>query len=129
MNYGLILWIALAGAAGSVLRFLISKAGDGRWWEFPLGTLLVNVLGSMLAATVFFLAQEKRSLSPLCETVILIGFLGGFTTFSSYTLQTLQLGSSAPLRAWLYAILSPALALSAAALTLKLLRLLTRQPL
>jgi len=88
----LYLCIALGGALGSVSRFALggwveSRAGTA----LPWGTLAVNVLGSFVIGLVFYLsAPEGRwALSQNMRQLILVGFCGGFTTFSSFSLQTL----------------------------------------
>lgn len=91
LNY---IWIAIGGATGSVLRFWLSGVVAMRYGEsFPLGTLAVNVIGSFV---ISFLAEiigpEGRFLvSPHIRQGVLVGVLGGFTTFSSFSLQTLNL--------------------------------------
>ena len=96
------LWVALGGALGSVARYACSGAAV-RWLGagFPYGTLFVNVSGSfaigMLAALV---ASDGRPLlSPDARAFVLVGVLGGFTTFSSFSLETLNLVRSGALGA------------------------------
>ena len=85
-----LLLIAVGGAAGSVGRYLLATTIDARlstWWTaFPWGTLLVNVLGCALIGAVA-VVSERSWVKPL----VMIGILGGFTTFSSFGLQTLLL--------------------------------------
>ncbi len=86
-----ILWVALGGATGSVLRYLL--VAQMRQWLplFPWGTLLVNGLGSCFAGA--FLAYSAKFLpttGPL-YLLLMVGFLGGFTTFSAFSAETLQL--------------------------------------
>ena len=84
--------IALAGLVGTLLRYWLSELVARQHGEtFPWGTMVVNLLGCLMAGVVFFLAQERLLLSPTVRTVIMIGLLGGFTTFSSYGLQTFTL--------------------------------------
>lgn len=81
-------WIILGGGAGAGFRYLISNSDWLRMENgFPLGTLLVNLLGCFLIGALWHSAQNHSILSPL----IIIGFLGGFTTFSSFGLESLQL--------------------------------------
>ena len=80
--------IGLAGLIGTLLRywlagFVARQSGE----TFPWGTLVVNILGCLIAGAVFHLTEEN----PTLRTVILVGLLGGFTTFSSYGLQTFTL--------------------------------------
>ncbi len=74
--------VALGGAAGSVLRYL-TVAGIGA----PLGTLAVNVIGSFAMGVLFVVLVSRIQLSPLLMT----GFLGGFTTFSAFSLDAVRL--------------------------------------
>lgn len=84
--------IGLAGLAGTLLRYWLSGVVARRQGEsFPWGTLVVNLFGCFLAGAVFYIAEERFLLSPNVRTIVLIGFLGGFTTFSSYGLQTFTL--------------------------------------
>ena len=106
VNMTNVAWVALGGALGSALRFLISglvahhladplSRFSGRWLSvaFPWGTLTVNIVGSLLIGILAALvAPEGRSLlSPSLRQFLMLGVLGGFTTFSSFSLQTLEL--------------------------------------
>lgn len=87
-----LLAIAAGGATGALLRFWMSgwvytMLGRG----FPYGTLVVNVVGSLLMGVFFVLLIERLSLGPEWRAAILIGLLGGFTTFSAFSLETLNL--------------------------------------
>jgi CrcB protein len=85
--------IALGGACGSVARFLVST-GVYQWLgrEFPYGTLAVNVIGSFLIGLLAeALILQKVAFALEYRAAILVGFLGGFTTFSSFSLETLYL--------------------------------------
>ena len=95
-----VLWVALGGALGSVARYAFSGIAV-RWLgaEFPYGTLFVNVTGSftigLLAALV---ASDGRPLLGAdARAFLLVGVLGGFTTFSSFSLETLNLARSGAL--------------------------------
>ncbi len=85
--------IFLGAGLGGVSRFAISNlfyALLGR--EFPYGTLIVNVSGCFLMGLLFFLILERVSeLAPYLRSFLLIGFLGGYTTFSSFSIETLNL--------------------------------------
>ena len=87
-----LLAIALGGALGAVLRFVVSTqvyAWLGR--DFPYGTLAVNVIGSLLMGLLSIWLLERSVADPLWRAVILIGFLGAFTTFSTFSIETLAL--------------------------------------
>lgn len=87
-----LLAIAAGGAIGAVLRYSVSgwvHAWLGR--GFPYGTLLVNVLGSLLMGLLMVLLTERLSLGPEWRAAILVGLLGGFTTFSAFSMETLSL--------------------------------------
>ena len=84
--------VGLAGMAGTLLRYWLSGLLARRYGEtFPWGTMAVNMIGCFAAGVVFQLTEERFLVDPAVRTVILIGLLGGFTTFSSYGLQTFLL--------------------------------------
>ena len=84
--------IAFAGLVGTLLRYWLSGFVARQYGEtFPWGTLIVNLIGCFLAGAVYHLAEERLLISPTLRPVIFIGLLGGFTTFSSYGLQTFTL--------------------------------------
>jgi len=84
--------IGLAGLVGTLVRYWLSGVVARQYGEtFPWGTMAVNLIGCFLAGAIFYLSEERFLLSPTLRTIILIGFLGGFTTFSSYGLQTFSL--------------------------------------
>jgi len=87
-----ILLIGLAGFIGTLLRYWLSGEVAKRFGEtFPLGTLIVNALGCFLAGVLFYFTYERFLATPTTRAVIFFGLLGGFTTFSSYGLQTFTL--------------------------------------
>lgn len=84
--------VALGGALGSVLRFWLS--GWVYHWlgrGFPYGTLTVNILGSLLIGFLSHQLLERSALAPEWRAAILVGVLGGFTTFSTFSLETVHL--------------------------------------
>ena len=86
------IFIALAGLVGTLIRYGLAGLVARQYGEtFPWGTLVVNLIGSFLAGAIYYLADERFLISPTLRTVILIGLLGGLTTFSSYGLQTFTL--------------------------------------
>lgn len=87
-----IMYIAAGGALGAVMRYLVSTGvhailGRG----FPYGTLTVNVAGSFFMGFLFVFMLERSSLGPEWRALVLIGFLGAFTTFSTFSIETLNL--------------------------------------
>ncbi len=96
--------IGLGGALGSMLRF-----GVGTWIDssvskggqiFPWGTIVVNITGCFIIgfiATISAAGEGRAMISPLMRQFIMIGILGGYTTFSSFSLQTLTLAQDGQL--------------------------------
>ncbi len=84
-------WIGLFGFFGSLSRFLLSK-GIGRLvWAFPLGTFVVNVIGSLILGFMMYSVLAGKEISPLVRDAIGIGFLGAFTTMSTFSFETFRL--------------------------------------
>lgn len=86
-----LLLVALGGGAGSAARYLTSlTAGRVVGAAFPVGTLAVNLAGCLLVGVAFGLA-ERALLGPSARLLLMTGFLGGFTTFSTYALESVTL--------------------------------------
>jgi CrcB protein len=88
------LWIAIGSALGGVARYACSRTVALRYGEtFPWGTLSVNVIGSLVIGFVAALSgpDSRVMVSPNARTFLMVGLCGGFTTFSSFSLQTLEL--------------------------------------
>ena len=87
-----IISIAIGGAAGSLCRYGMSNGIYlllGR--SFPYGTLAVNILGSFVMGIVYILMIERASISEELRAGITIGLLGAFTTFSTFSIETINL--------------------------------------
>lgn len=91
-------WLALAGACGTLARYGLAGAVH-RWLGgvFPWGTAFVNILGCLLFGLIWAATGERTTISPEVRSVILIGFMGAFTTFSTFVSETGQLLSDAEL--------------------------------
>ncbi|MDI7776381.1 fluoride efflux transporter CrcB [Asticcacaulis sp. EMRT-3] len=88
------LWVALGGAAGAMLRYWLSGVAATAWGEtFPWGTLIINVTGSIFISFFATLTgpDGRAIVSSDVRTFVMIGVCGGYTTFSSFSLQTLNL--------------------------------------
>lgn len=87
-----LLFVAAGGALGSAMRYLVSSsiyAWFGR--AFPWGTLAVNIVGSFVIGLMSILLVEKFNVAQEWRLAIVVGVLGGFTTFSSFSWDTLDL--------------------------------------
>ena len=86
-----LLLIAFAGALGTLARYGLSGVFQKtRIHGLPVGTLLVNVLGCFLFGLVWTLADDRLLISPQTRTIVLVGFMGAFTTFSTFAFDTGQ---------------------------------------
>jgi fluoride exporter len=99
------LWVAIGGALGSVARFWVSGLISEKFGTtFPWGTLTINVMGSFLIGIIGALAIPEGRMDSqsrqFATQFLMIGICGGYTTFSSFSLQTLNLLRD---REWLYA--------------------------
>jgi len=88
------LWIGLGGFFGANARFLVQQWAAARWGaDFPYGTMLANVGGSFTIAFFLTLAGGRLPIAPSARLFVAVGFLGGFTTFSSFSYETFQLAA------------------------------------
>jgi len=90
--------VALGGALGSAARWLTAgwvqrRVGGGTGWLalLPLGTLAVNLVGCFAIGVLATLAEQRLALDPALRAFLLIGILGGFTTFSTFAWESLEL--------------------------------------
>jgi CrcB protein len=98
-----LLLVFIGGGLGSVARYLTAVFMADRFGAtFPWGTLTANVVGALLIGFLATLADERGLLGPQARLFLVVGALGGFTTFSSFSLETLRLaGGGATLPALL----------------------------
>ena len=90
-----VLAIAAGGAIGALLRYWVSTAVQNRTTSvFPYGTLTVNVVGSLLIGFLYIWLIERLAVGPAVRAFMLIGVLGAFTTFSTFSIETLNLMES-----------------------------------
>jgi CrcB protein len=86
------LFIAIGAALGANARYLVGLWAANRFGtDFPYGTFIVNVTGSLLLGFLLTLTTERLTLSPESRLLLGVGFLGSYTTFSAYTVEGLGL--------------------------------------
>ncbi|MRG95523.1 fluoride efflux transporter CrcB [Polyangium spumosum] len=86
-----LVWVCVGGALGSGARFLVTTWSLQRYGPaFPYGTLAVNIAGSFLLALLFQLSRSVTWLSPTLQMALGAGFMGGFTTYSTFNLELVQ---------------------------------------
>ncbi len=119
--------IVIGGGIGSVLRFILSRWIQDRTQTafFPWGILSVNLIGCLLIGILFGIFVENMNTGPIFRAGIFIGLLGGFTTFSSFSLDAISLlYSGAYGAATLYIIISVFLGILATVLGLSLVKII-----
>jgi CrcB protein len=106
--------VLAGGGVGSLVRYLaalgVNEHYDGR---FPLATFLINVTGSFIIGLMLVLLDREDLLHPNLRPLLVTGFLGGYTTFSTFEWEILALGRSAPPMALFYAVSSVLVGLAA----------------
>lgn len=92
MQWGVVLMVALGGALGSVVRYLVAGAVQPAWWPgFPVGIFVVNITGGLVMGLITALAALKLNLTPEMRAFLTTGVLGGYTTFSTFSLDSAML--------------------------------------
>lgn len=98
--------VALGGSVGAVSRYLLSLWSAERFGAaFPYGTLFANIIGCFIIGIFMTLATERFIISPYWRLLVTVGFVGGLTTFSSFSYETLKLVEEAQLALASYNIL------------------------
>jgi fluoride exporter len=86
------LWIGVGAFLGANLRYFLQTWTANRWGpDFPYGTLIINVSGSFILGFFITLVTQRVAVSPEWRAFVAVGLLGGFTTFSSFSVETLNL--------------------------------------
>lgn len=120
------LTLAAAAGIGALLRvgcgaLAVRATAGGSLWAAPAATLVVNVLGSFLFGAVYALSGPRPGLSPALQAILLLGLLGGFTTYSTFAFQTVEmLAAGRPGSALAYITATNLLAVAAAWAGLKI---------
>jgi CrcB protein len=115
------LMVALGGAIGAVARYGVNFAGSKFWgMNFPYGTLGVNIVGCFIMGLLVGLFALKEPVDPMLKLFLTTGVLGGFTTFSAFSLDTIMLYERKPILAVGYVAASVILSVGACVLGLKL---------
>ncbi len=84
--------VAIGGACGALLRLWVAQGVHGLLGRgFPFGTLVVNASGSLVMGVVYVVFLERHDIPPEWRAAIVVGFLGAFTTFSTFSMDTLLL--------------------------------------
>ncbi len=96
-NITLLFAVAMGGALGALVRYGLALAFQNFLWQsvfwrgFPVDTFIVNLVGSFLAGVCFVLMLERGLVPEVWRALVLVGFLGAFTTFSAFSIQTINL--------------------------------------
>lgn len=89
MQWGVLLAVALGGAIGSLARYFVAAAIQPvTWTGFPYGIMVVNVTGSFLMGVIAELGARKLHYPPELRAFMTVGILGGYTTFSTFSLES-----------------------------------------
>ena len=121
-----LIFIALGGASGAVARYLLAEWVHSLWeGKLPMGTLLVNMIGSFAIGIIYVMVVERQLIHADWRGVLMVGFLGAFTTFSTFSLETIALFEAGhTLHALAYMLGSAVLCVVMAGVAIQLTRLL-----
>ena len=86
-----LLYVGFGGFIGAILRFLVSGWIQNGSSGFPLGTMTVNFLGSLTLSSIMYLSDRSPLLTPETKLLVTVGFLGAFTTMSTFSFETYRL--------------------------------------
>jgi len=90
-NFIQLLYIGVGGFCGAISRWLVSKSTSNWLGAFPLGTLLVNTSGSLILGFIMYSVAYGKNISPESRNFIAVGFIGAFTTMSTFSYETVRL--------------------------------------
>lgn len=98
-----VMMVAVGGGIGATTRYLVSTwAAEKFGTNFPYGTLIVNVVGCFIIGAFMTLTTERLIVSPYWRLLVTVGFVGGLTTFSSYSYETFKLLQDADIMMAMY---------------------------
>lgn len=90
-----LMWVGIGGGVGAISRYLVGRELSERANSlFPYGTFTVNMIGAFLIGILFAILTERGVGPDHLRMLLVVGFVGGFTTFSSYTLEAINLVES-----------------------------------
>ena len=126
MQWGVVGMVALGGALGSVVRYMVAGWVQPAWWPgFPFGIFVVNITGGLLMGLIAELAALKLNFTPEMRAFLTTGILGGYTTFSTFSLDSaLLIERGAYVQASVYVVGSASLSILALFLGLWIVRAL-----
>jgi fluoride exporter len=97
-----VLWVGVGGAVGAITRYMFGLwIAERLGTSFPWGTMVINITGSLLIGLILTVLTDKVVADPAWRLLLVVGFLGGYTTFSSYTFEVLALASAGE---WIFAL-------------------------